>query len=430
MLHHEAGYAKAYRIWQELKLYLDLFGRQASLSMKSVAELYEVWCLLEIRRMLLTLGFSEDEARKAALRTNGFEKELADGMGTAFHLKRKGDGLRIRLAHEPCFSRKNNNSIYSFTTSQKPDILLEATFTDGRRIRWIFDAKYRISPEDNEYDHIPDDAINQMHRYRDALIHLEEADDGVTEKSRPVVGAFVLYPGFFDSEDGLNPYQDAIETVGIGGFPLLPGQKNHWLKEFLTDKFGDLSEGALLCRVPDADEHLLHESVHIAPTGLSLERYDDLTLVAALGNVSKREKQYVDRFMTGTAGWYHIPASTTDKKISRTVMRELRFCAVAVHPARAAERRIEYLYEVEPVKLVKRNTLTADQAGSVAPDNQNDYWLIKLGTSRPLPAAFSAGGIRRFRFRLTGASDLLTAQNWSDLSERYASFVERDNAAI
>ena len=351
-------------------------------------------------------------------------------MGTAFHLKRKGDGLRIRLAHEPCFSRKNNNSIYSFTTSQKPDILLEATFTDGRRIRWIFDAKYRISPEDNEYDHIPDDAINQMHRYRDALIHLEEADDGVTEKSRPVVGAFVLYPGFFDSEDGLNPYQDAIETVGIGGFPLLPGQKNHWLKEFLTDKFGDLSEGALLCRVPDADEHLLHESVHIAPTGLSLERYDDLTLVAALGNVSKREKQYVDRFMTGTAGWYHIPASTTDKKISRTVMRELRFCAVAVHPARAAERRIEYLYEVEPVKLVKRNTLTADQAGSVAPDNQNDYWLIKLGTSRPLPAAFSAGGIRRFRFRLTGASDLLTAQNWSDLSERYASFVERDNAAI
>ena len=49
--------------------------------------------------------------------------------------------------------------------------------------------------------------------------------------------------------------------------------------------------------MPDADEHLLHELVRIAPTGLSLERYDDLTLVAALGNVSKSEKQYVDGFM-------------------------------------------------------------------------------------------------------------------------------------
>jgi hypothetical protein len=398
--------------------------------MKAVSELYEVWSLLEIRRMLSALGFSEDESRKAALRTNGFEKELADGMGTAFHLVRKGDGIKIRLAHEPCFSSSNNNGIYSFTTTQKPDILLEAIFSDGRRIRWIFDAKYRISPEDNEYDHIPDDAINQMHRYRDALIHLEEADDGITEKSRPVVGAFVLYPGYFDGEDESNPYQKGIEAVGIGGFPLLPGRENRWLKEFLTDKFGDLSEGAQPCRVPDADEHLLHESVRIAPTGLSLERYDDLALVAALGNVSKRDKQYVDRFMTGTAGWYHIPASTTDKKISRTVMRELRFCAVAVHPVGSAERRVEYLYEIESVRLVKRNSLTVEQAGSVDPDNRNDYWLLKLGTSKLLPVAFSAGGVRKFRFRLTGASELQKALNWSDLSERYASLVEKSVAAI
>jgi len=179
--------------------------------------------------------------------------------------------------------------------------------------------------------------------------------------------------------------------------------------------------------VPDADEHLLHESVRIAPTGLSLERYDDLTLVAALGNVSKRDKQYVDRFMTGTAGWYHIPASTTDKRISRTVMRELRFCAVAVHPVGTAERRIEYLYEIESVRLVKRNRLTAEQAGSVALDNQNDYWLIKLGASRLLPTAFSAGGIRMFRFHLTGAAELQVAQNWSDLSERYVSFMKNNN---
>ena len=421
VLHHRAGYAKAYRIWQELKLYLDLFGRQASVSMKSVAELYEVWCLLEIRRMLSGLGFSEDESRKAALRTNGFEKELADGMGTAFHLERKSDGLKIRLAHEPCFSSRNNNSIYSFTTSQKPDILLEATFSGGRRIRWIFDAKYRISPEENEYDCIPDEAINQMHRYRDALIHLEAADDGITEKSRPVVGAFVLYPGYFGGEEGSNPYQKGIEAVGIGGFPLLPGRENRWLKEFLEEKFGDLSEGSPPARVPDADEHLLHESVRIAPTGLKLERYDDLTLASQPKNYGT---VYMQPFLNGTAHWFHMPVSTTEKKqYSRTIMREIRYCAPAVHHHGETDRKIEYLYDVISIQLVKRCVLTVEQAGKADPANQSEYWLLELGAARPLVSPVIIGGTRHFPFRLTGAANMLATQNWSELPKRYEAFI-------
>lgn len=431
VLHHRAGYAKVYRIWQELKLYLDLFGRQASISMKSVAELYEVWCLLEIRRMLMELGFSEVETRKAALRTKGLEKDLKDGMGTAFRFTRR-DGLNIRLAHEPPFSVTKNTDargIFSWTTPQKPDILLEAAFPDGSRINWIFDAKYRIDAEDGKDDLIPDDAINQMHRYRDALIHLKKSDDGVSEKSRPVVGAFVLYPGWFDEEADQNPYAAAVDSVGIGGFPLLPGRVNLWLRAFLEEKFGDLSEEAPPCRVPDADEHLLHDSVRIAPTGLSLARYDDLTLVASLGAVAKRDKQYLDRFMSGAAGWYHIPASTTDKRASRTVMRELSYCAVAVHPAGAGERRIEYLYDIISVKLMKRCNLTVEQAGSVDAHNQNEYWLLRLGTSHRLPQSVSTGSIRSFRFRLTAAADLLAAKRWGDLPDRYASFTKKSDSA-
>lgn len=421
VLHHRAGYAKVYRIWQELKLYLDLFGRQAAISMKSVAELYEVWSLLEMRRMLLNLGFAEVELRKAALKTKGLEKDLVDGMGTAFRFRRR-DGVKIRLAHEPPFSVTDNpdtKGIYSWTTKQKPDILLEATFPDKSRIRWIFDVKYRIDSEDGKGDLIPEDAINQMHRYRDALIHLKKADDGVTEKSRPIVGAFVLYPGWFDEKCGINPYAKAIEAVGIGGFPLLPGRENRWLQTFLQEKFGDLSREESKERALEPDEHLLHESVRIAPTGLALERYSDLTLVASLGNVSKRDQQYVERFMHGTAGWYHIPSSTVAKKISRTVMRELIGCAVAVHPVGETGRLIEYLYDVTSVKLVKRSELTVEQAGCLDLTNQNEYWLLKLGASRRLATPFNAGGIRSFRYRLTSASDLLAAQCWGDLAERY-----------
>lgn len=424
VLHQRPGYAKIYSIWQELKLYLDLFGRHAAISMKSVAELYEVWCLLEIRRMLMALGFSESDTRKAALRSKDFEKQLVDGMGTAFCFMRR-DGLTIRLAHEPPFPvTKNQGSrgIYSWTTKQVPDILIEAVFPDGSRIRWIFDAKYRIEAEVGSTDMIPDDAINQMHRYRDALVHMAAAEDRVTEKSRPIVGAFVLYPGWFNEEVGQNPYAAAVEAVGIGGFPLLPGRENRWLYAFLKEKFGDLSQEESKERALAPDEHLLHDSIRIAPTGLSLSRYNDLMLVSSLGPVSGRDKQYVDHFMRGTAGWYHVPASTTDKKTSRTVMREVRYCAVAVHPAGAADRQIEYLYDVRSVKLVKRCDLTVEQAGTEDPKNQRDYWLFQLGASRRLNIPVSAAGFRVFRFRLTGASDLLATANWSDLPERYGAF--------
>jgi hypothetical protein len=118
------------------------------------------------------------------------------------------------------------------------------------------------------------------------------------------------------------------------------------------------------------------------------------------------------------------------RKSQEAVMRELRRCAIAVHPAGGGERLIKYLYDVTSVKLVKRYELMAEQAGSVDPDNQNEYWLLKLGVSQPLSVAVSAGGVRRFRFRLTGASDLLTAKNWNDLPERYASYMKKNDVAI
>ncbi|NJC88152.1 MAG: DUF2357 domain-containing protein [Desulfuromonas sp.] len=419
VLHHRAGYSKVYRIWQELKLYLDLFGRQASISMKSVAELYEIWCLLEIRRMLCSLGFEEVETRRPDLRTKGFEKELVDGMGTAFRFVRS-DGMKIRLAHEPSYksiSEPKPSGIWSWTTPQKPDILLEATFAGKERIRWIFDAKYRITDGEDDTDLIPDDAINQMHRYRDALIHFERENERTAGQSRPVVGAFVLYPGFFD-ETGENPYRPGIDAVGIGGFPLLPGRENLWLRNFLREKLGSVPESY---RVPDADEHLLHDSVRIPPTGLVLERYEDLTLVASLGH--GRDRDYVERFKSGTAGWYHVPAKTTDdRKVPRALMREVKGCAIAVQVDGVAGRHVEYLYDVKSVNLVKRCELTIEQSGKVDPVSQKDYWLFALGESRRLPTLVTTDNEGRFLFRLTGTGDLLLAQKYESLPERYSSY--------
>ncbi len=421
VLHQRTGYAGVYRIWQELKLYLKVFGQDAAISMKSIADLYEVWCLLEVRRLLLALGFNETSNSKAVMENKNLEYSLKKGFAAAFHLERD-DGIKIRLAHEPTFSIPKNkklsfNEIYSWNNTQQPDILLEATFPDKERVHWIFDAKYRIDKDKEGNEIAPPDAINQMHRYRDALIYINKANDDEPEKSRPILGAFVLYPGWFDEANTINPYQDAIEAVGIGGFPLLPGRDNQWLRDFLVGRFGDRN---VTYPIPEADQYFVEESARIGTMGMQLARYSDLTLAAPMGPIKGRDKDYLQRFKEGSACWYHIRLSATEKKsIARNTMREIRYCAIAVYHGGEAERIITHIYEVKSVKLVKRCDMTINQSGKVDSGNDKEYWLLELGYARPLAQAFSMKGLRSFRFQLTNAKELLVAKNWDDLPKRY-----------
>ena len=424
VLHQRDGYSGVYRIWQELKLYLDVFGQDAAISMKSIAELYEVWCFLEVRRLLLTLGFEEFNQSKSAMKGKGLEKTLNEGFKAAFHLER-ADGIKIRLAHEPAFSKPEDNKprfdeIYSWNIKQIPDILLEATFASGEKVHWIFDAKYRIANDDKGTDYAPNDAINQMHRYRDALIHIHKADDEGLEKSRPILGAYVLYPGWFDEANDCNPYQEAIEAVGIGGFPLLPGLENRWLRNFLVAGFGDIN---VSYTKPEADQYFVNESARIGTLGMQqLTRYSDLTLVAPLGPKKGRDKDYINRFNSGTAGWYHIRLSATENKsIARHVMRELRYCAIGVDQTSTAGRIVSHLYEVKEVCLMKRCDMRIDQAGKPDSTNETEYWLLKLGYARPMKQTLTIPGKRAFIFKLSSAAELLDPNNnWNTLQSRYA----------
>ena len=432
VLHQRTGYSGVYRIWQELKLYLNVFGQDAAISMKSIAELYEVWCLLEVRRLLLELGFTEKNQQRSLLINKGLEKNLSEGFKAAFHLENT-DGIKIRLAHEPPFDKPKNNkpnfdTIYSWNIAQKPDILLEATFPDKKpdktlphkeRVHWIFDAKYRIAFDKKGNDVAPYDSINQMHRYRDALIYINQANDGEPEKSRPILGAFVLYPGWFGEANTINPYQDAIEAVGIGGFPLLPGRDNKGLRGFLEARFGNPAKNTY--PKPEPDQYFVEESARIGTMGMQLARYSDLTLAASLGG--KRNKEYMQRFSDGKAEWYHTPLLTTEKKfIPRHVIREVRYCAIAIKDNQSG-KTIKYLYEVKSVRLVKRCDLNINPAGKMDSANETEYWLFELGYARLLLQALSISGTRPFRFQLTNAKELLVAKNWDDLPKRYTTVI-------
>ena len=229
-----------------------------------------------------------------------------------------------------------------------------------------------------------------------------------------------MYPGWIDEEKVSNPYKKSMEEVGIGGFPLLPGRENLWLRSFLGEIFGQVVQSEIVRRVPESDEHLLKGSVRIAPTGLSLSRYSDLTLVASLSGRAGRDKEYFKRFLQGKAGWYHIPVSTAENyKVTRTVIREVRYCAIAVSSTGVPDRHVEFLYDVLSIRLVRRNELTLDQAGKIDLSNSAIYWLFELGTSRTLKP-LAVPGKRGFRFMLTGARDLMESREWKDLPDRYA----------
>ncbi len=425
VLHQRAGYAKVYRIWQDLKLYLDFFGSDASVSVRSVEQLYEIWCLLEVRKQLIALGFNEGKNPVRNLKTAGFEKSLRKTDET-FYMYRP-DGMEALLIHEPNFKdqkQKLFDRIYSWTTSQRPDIFLEVTMPSGDKVRWVFDAKYRI--DDNEkkewpckgIDTVPDDAINQMHRYRDSLIYISEADeDGETDKSRPIIGAFALYPGWFENQSVQeNPYRDSIDTVGIGAFPLLPGQDNLWFADFLKSQLGEYHQTQY--KLKEADELYLQESVRIAPYGMKQYRHSELILAADI--YDSKGRVYIQPFKDGKAQWYHIPESTVQNyRISRHVMREIKYCAFTVRYDEG--RQCRHIYPVVKTVLKPRNEINEFAGGkSNRGGDNNMYWLIKLGQSFESSVVLtSKEQHRRFKFRLVKFRDFLAADSWDNIPRKY-----------
>jgi hypothetical protein len=442
VLQQKTGYSAVYRVWQELKFYLDVFGNQSSISMKSVAEIYEVWCFLCLKQILeQDLGFELVENGAAELKQNDFfEYSFKEGgMRGAFRFKR-ADGVTARLAHEPIFNK--TGEIRSYLVNQKPDIVLEVTLpksadltkpdsSEEKQFIWLFDAKYRIKTEKSRFDdnsediestdYVPDDAINQMHRYRDALIRLSEPHGHESssgnagqpaKKSRPVFGAFALYPGFFDQATNPNPYAAAIEEVGIGAFALLPSQNepsqnrpsqnelsqtdlsqtesgycgHQWLLAFLQAQIGTAPNAqtgqgneAMYPVAGMAERLYVQEAARIPYYGMRQVLYPDLTMTVALGGQRGRDNGYFEQFEQGSAVWYHLPQSTFLQKFKQHIAEEIRYLALAsTSDTQSSTKQIDKLWPVKRVTVLPRYAITEDQAGKKS-GSADLYYLFELG---------------------------------------------------
>ena len=378
VLQQKPGYSKVYRVWQELKWHLELLGDDALISQRNVAELYEIWCFLEIRRIILELDFNEIPRTNMRLNRGPLQVKIIDGMCGAFEFIR-GDGIRVRLKHEPIF-RKTSKPIRTWSITQKPDIVIEATLADGSEFVWVFDAKYRIE-ENQSRDVAPDDAINQMHRYRDALIHGISSDEGNPKKTRPVYGAFVLFPGFHDQMNSSNIYQESIEEIGIGAFCLLPSDGHNgsiWLRKFLEGRLGSSSKSYEIAK---SDLYFVEDPARIPYRGTKIARHAGLTILFS-GEVPGRSGGYTQRLMTGKLNAYHTKLLATGRqRLEEHIIGEVQYLGIATTLG-AGSQSIERLYPVEKVQLVKRQTIAFEVSGTDQISDPNElYWLFTLGKS-------------------------------------------------
>lgn len=444
VLQQKTGYSTVYRIWQELKYYLDVFANQSEVSMKSVAEIYEVWCFLEIRNILISqLGFKDVSNTSRKLQENNFyEYQLKDGFAGAFEFTR-ADGVRARLAHEPVF-RKAGTDIRTYLVTQKPDIVLEVQIPGPveKRFIWVFDAKYRIKTERDQYDDAektddadlaPDDAINQMHRYRDALIRITRDKYGSPDdKSRPVVGAFALYPGYFNQHCTTNPYADGINETGIGAFAMLPDADGHaasqWLTTFLSEQIGSVSVSPVHYGTGLIEENLYtSESARIPYDGMKQVLYPDLTLTAALGDRSGRSPAYFEAFQSGAARWYHTPVRTFVDKYKQHIAKEIRFLGLATTSDNDEGTAVlQRIWPVKNVLVTPRHNISVEQSGKVS-ESGDLYFLFELGT--PLQLQTAVYGVPRSPFKTSmKLTRLLLLENrnlFSELGVVYADAIDQ-----
>lgn len=233
------GYSQIYQSWIILQCGYELEEGVRKLEVKDISELYEIWCFIKVKNIV-----SEILDGKALEKTTG--RELTTGFirqlvyGTQSEVKFCKDNVELASVMYNAQAEQDETNVTSaiagtttYTTIQRPDIVLRLTKeNDDIQYTYLFDAKYRINDTQlNGYDVPPVDAINQMHRYRDA-IYLADAKGNV--KNREIIGGYVLFPGNINKEEYADSYYArSADEIGIGAFPLKPGQ-------YIQDEDGNL----------------------------------------------------------------------------------------------------------------------------------------------------------------------------------------------
>ncbi len=303
VLQKATGYSQVYRTWNLLRRAYSLNDGIYKLQTKDIATLYEIWCFIEVSHIVkqqLHLT-DEDLDHRNRMEMNGvFSWEL--GKGEHSRILFKKDNVELaELVYNPKNTENDNGSVgiqnlVVPTVTQKPDIVLQLTKNDlqeGMKMTYLFDAKYRIDGKQRglNVDIPPEDAINQMHRYRDAIYYKDYKKEDLKKE---VIGGYILFPGDGDPADvAVSKFYKTIDEVNIGAFPLRPKdmQNRQLLEHFIGELIDTKAQQTIAKVIPQKGTFI------------------DVGNRVLIGLVkSSSRKGYYDSFVNGEATLYYTGA--------------------------------------------------------------------------------------------------------------------------
>ena len=346
VLQKATGYSQVYRTWNLLRRAYSLNDGLYRLQTKDIATLYEIWCFIEVSHIVkeqLHLENEEVEHRNRMEMNGIFSWEL--GKGEHSHILFRKDGVELaELVYNPKNADKENNNVGMKdlvvpTVPQKPDIVLQLTKNDlqqGMKMTYLFDAKYRIDGKDKGVDVPPEDAINQMHRYRDA-IYYKDYDANALKKE--VIGGYILFPGDGEPNDvAASKFYKTIKEVNIGAFPLRPKdvENRKLLEKFIGELIHTKSSETI---------------AHVIPQKGAYVEVGNRVLIGLV----KEDNRLFQAFMDGTATLYY-----SGKQFPTTIaLQDLHFFMPYIKG-----KGIRDVYEI-----VKVRTITGKEAKQTDEDD-------------------------------------------------------------
>ena len=392
------GYRETYQLCQLLKSSLRLEGQSLRLSIKDLNVLYEYWTFLSILRIMKErFGKAADLSKMFQIRQSGLGVRLTAGRQQSVTFAAEGS-RKIKVTYNPKFGDRDTTLI-----PQKPDILISFEEENWPRIQLICDAKYRIETSKeyvSQYKSFgpPADAINVLHRYRDAILEFDKPSNDRSEPKRSVVQAAAIFP-FVETTEGA--YRDsrlwqAIDKFGIGAIPALPRDLSY-LEEWLTRA---IKEGgwALADRVVPHHAEQQANDWRIAAS--------EAVLVGVIPTAAADTR--LAWFLENQVYYHPLPKSATHRHFH--VKQVALFCPKSLSP-----NGITHVANVDLIEVMPRKEIETPWKATRNPDQP--FLVYHLGDVRLLDRAIKNRSDNGSRFRRDRWTTRLALERASEAAE-------------
>lgn len=385
VLQSRMGYQQVYKDWLKLKKGIDIFEGTTNVGVMQIWEIYELWCFIKVKNMICRILSNNGQYELDTDEPNGplihYSKERK--IDYTLHINYPEEwgmsGRYVSLHYQHIYNRHSGTQ-RTFTTDNRPDIVLNIHQPGQEELTYLFDAKYRVwsDPQlDKEVeeqdaadwekelegkerllgaDYPPSDAINQMHRYRDAIYY------GMDEKERPrnkeIIGGYILFPGRAKG-DVTRYFSASIQKINIGAFPLLPFGLASEEKSSQTPDFepeGQELYNHLKSILIEKKSVYAHVRDAIPQRGLHYEKGDANEDIVYVGTVKSNNKWITD-FKNHCANIYYT-GGTED--LSGLDIQSVRYFMPLVNGC------IDGIYKVSAINVARKSQMQAQN------DNPDD----------------------------------------------------------